>query len=303
MAVISLLTTPMIFIYKVINEINGAPYVGQTRQILKERFDQHLKPSNHCIKLRNAMNKYGRENFSIHFIMVVNTQEVACYWERFFITKLDSIKNGYNISPGGLVFYHTEETKEKLRIANTGKVHSDETKEKCRQATLLLRGSVDYTPELRKKFSDVQKGKKQPEETKQKRSQALTGQKRSEQQRQNLINGARKKLAHRTPEATLDILTSPLSPKELGKKYGCGADTISKIRREARPPEQRQGHAFRPATTAETRKRISDSKKAGRKHRTPEAVADIMSSKLPAKELAAKYECNIDAIRRVRNGK
>lgn len=60
-------------------------------------------PSNDCIKLCNAIKKYGRENFQREIIEKVNDntllKEREIYWIRYYNATNDKI--GYNITPGG----------------------------------------------------------------------------------------------------------------------------------------------------------------------------------------------------------
>lgn len=66
---------------------------------------------------------------------------------------------------------HTEEAKEKIRQANTGKVHSEETKQKLSEATKKQWDD----PEFRRKIVDANIGREHTEETKRKISEASTG--------------------------------------------------------------------------------------------------------------------------------
>src|ERR1700693_4599593 len=87
-------------IYKLINKINSKCYIGQTWQSLKIRWNRgHGYIGSK--KIENAIQKYGKENFYYEIITLCGTQTAADYWEVFFIQKLDSIKNGYNIAIGG----------------------------------------------------------------------------------------------------------------------------------------------------------------------------------------------------------
>jgi len=61
-------------------------------------------------------------------LAVSHTQEVADYWEKYFIGRYDSIETGYNLRDGGSRGKHSQETKEKISIANTGKIRTKETK-------------------------------------------------------------------------------------------------------------------------------------------------------------------------------
>jgi group I intron endonuclease len=142
-------------IYIIRNKINEKIYIGQAVQYrLKEgklikhgalgRFQQHIqnsiKGNNKCCAIERAMRKYGNNNF---YIEIIET----CYVDELNDKEISYIKNlnskvpyGYNIDVGGkksLVSLNknrnhlvSNETREKLRIANTGKKHSVETRNK-----------------------------------------------------------------------------------------------------------------------------------------------------------------------------
>lgn len=114
-------------IYKLTNTVNNKVYIGQTWNSMPHRFGQHFTSSN-CKKLYSALRKYSKEKFAMEFITVTNTQEIADYLESQFISKFDSINNGYNIRDGGSRGKLSAETKRKISIANTGKKRTDETK-------------------------------------------------------------------------------------------------------------------------------------------------------------------------------
>jgi group I intron endonuclease len=92
----------MFLIYKITNATNGKVYIGQTTKPLQERFVKHCN-SKSCKHLRNAIDKYGKDNFTIELLTVCGMQETTDYWERYFIKRYQSNnrKIGYNIRGGG----------------------------------------------------------------------------------------------------------------------------------------------------------------------------------------------------------
>ena len=90
----------MIGIYKIINNINGKIYVGQSIDI-KERWKQHLykayneKELGYNSAIHQAFRKYGYENFSFEIIEECEIEELdnkECYW----IRELNTLTpNGY----------------------------------------------------------------------------------------------------------------------------------------------------------------------------------------------------------------
>jgi group I intron endonuclease len=117
-------------IYIVKNSINKKVYVGQTWRSIVRRFQTHLQNStaNHCKKLRRAINKYGKQNFRIELLTICHTQEMADYWENFFMYKFDSLKNGYNIlefSNNRKGTKHSLKTKNKMSRDRKGEGNSN----------------------------------------------------------------------------------------------------------------------------------------------------------------------------------
>jgi group I intron endonuclease len=94
----------MITIYLIINKINHKMYVGQTSQTVLRRWNKHCQPSNRCPYLRNAIQKYGENNFIILSISPnVTSREDANHLELYYMDFFDTIKSGYNLSRRGYV--------------------------------------------------------------------------------------------------------------------------------------------------------------------------------------------------------
>ena len=110
---------------------SGKSYIGQSKDIIK-REKQHQKTYK-CPAFRNAINKYGWDNF-IHEILEDNlTIDEANIFEELYINEYNTLSpNGYNLHTGGLNYKASEETKEKIRQSRLGTTLSEETKEKLR---------------------------------------------------------------------------------------------------------------------------------------------------------------------------
>lgn len=118
----------MYSIYLIKNLANSKLYVGQTSMPLHKRFNKHKSDKNgYCVKLFNAMNKYGREKFSTELLAVCGDQTTANYLETSFIEEFDTIKTGYNIRQGGSSGKASLESRRKMSLAHLGKHHSKET--------------------------------------------------------------------------------------------------------------------------------------------------------------------------------
>ena len=86
-------------IYKITNQLNGKPYVGQTKQPIERRFLQHFYSKS---PLGQAMRKCGIENFTIEIIERCYSQSQLNEREIFWIRVLKSKQPyGYNVREGG----------------------------------------------------------------------------------------------------------------------------------------------------------------------------------------------------------
>jgi len=128
------------YIYKIVCKISGKPYIGQTTGSLKTRLRCHFydskKEGTHT-KIGAAFRKYGRENFEIFPVCWANSKKDLDDREAICIKLFDSIKNGYNIRPGGNGSKQSEESKKKMSMSRKGKKKPEGFGEKISNA---LRG-------------------------------------------------------------------------------------------------------------------------------------------------------------------
>lgn len=93
------------YIYFIINKINNKRYVGQTTNYSRRRSEHFLKLKENRhpnIKLQNAWNKYGENNFVTEKITYENlTKEELDEAEKYYIQYYNSKNNGYNMTLGG----------------------------------------------------------------------------------------------------------------------------------------------------------------------------------------------------------
>ena len=127
-----------------------------------------------------AINKYGWENFQ-HLVLFDNlTKDEACLLEQCYIALYDTMnpKYGYNNTSGGEHYTHSEQTRKKLSIANTGKHPTEETKRKISNS-LKGENHINYgkhlSEETRNKIKIANTGNKLTEEQKRKMSESLKG--------------------------------------------------------------------------------------------------------------------------------
>lgn len=116
-------------VYKIINKVNGKIYIGQTWRNINKRW-KNGNGYKESLKLQNAINKYGKDNFKYEIIALCDSQKSADFCEKFFIIYFNSIKSGYNIREGGSRGRHSAETITKMSNAKKGKIVSQETRDK-----------------------------------------------------------------------------------------------------------------------------------------------------------------------------
>lgn len=123
-------------IYIIKNKINGKFYIGQTYKTLIERFWEHCAKNNKCYYIRNAIQKYGKDNFSIDLLDITSSIEKANDLEIFYISKYNSTNRniGYNICLGGRASNFSDETKKKISNKIKGRILSDKHKENLSKA-------------------------------------------------------------------------------------------------------------------------------------------------------------------------
>lgn len=177
----------MHYLYKITNQLNQKNYIGQTVNI-KNRWMAHKsyskKPEKTGQYVHHAMAKYGINNFILEIIAICRTQEDANEIEMILINQYNSRnkKYGYNLAIGGNRSNHSEETKQKLRLATINQIKTNghpalgtkrTPEQKANMSIIQQNIERIYTAELRQKLSDSHKGKKQSEETIVKRSNVI----------------------------------------------------------------------------------------------------------------------------------
>ena len=127
-------------IYLITNSINEKVYVGQTWGTIQHRFTSHKAPSHKgCVRLHNAFNKYGRDNFKIEILTTTDNQLTADCLETFWIKIYDSIAVGYNLREGGSQGKWSEEVKQKISASHKGIKFSEHHKQQLSKA---LKGRI-----------------------------------------------------------------------------------------------------------------------------------------------------------------
>jgi len=134
------------YIYKITNIITNKCYIGETKQSNPEsRWKEHkntIKNGVGCPALKDAVKKYGIENFKFE-ILIICFDEDRYKYEIEYIKKYNSkVPNGYNIldgGPGG---------------GFEGKTHSEQAK---KQISEYMKQKYIDNPELKKEISERNK--------------------------------------------------------------------------------------------------------------------------------------------------
>lgn len=168
-------------VYKVTNLINGKIYIGQTIKIGK-RFLEYYGSGKY---IKRAIKKHGITNFIKEIIWFCKTKEELNEQEIFWIKLYNSTdrKIGYNIREGGIGGINnghvcSDEAKQKISKANTGKRRTDEQKEKIKKALKESEANkkrlenLSMSEETKEKLRIVNTGRKRSEETKQRQSES-----------------------------------------------------------------------------------------------------------------------------------
>jgi group I intron endonuclease len=220
----------MRYIYKITNKVNGKIYIGQTNDIEK-RWKDHLSAvrNNFGFFIHNSIRKRGIDNFVFEVIEECEDIETNDR-EKFWISHYDSFHNGYNLTSGGDCDFNrceetilkmsrskmghivTNETREKIGRANSGRVFSEESREKMSKSQMGHEVSHEtrekirekhlgkvVSEETRKKISESKLGKKQSEEVVKNRSKKLKGKRHTEETKKKigLANSGKKQSEER----------------------------------------------------------------------------------------------------------
>lgn len=172
------------YVYRTVNKINGKFYIGKHST---NTLDDGYLGSGKVLK--QAIEKYGVENFEKKILCFCDSSDEALKVEEFLVTDyLLSREDCYNLKKGGKggaeKGFLSEEGKRKLSERMKGNTYGKDR---------------HPSEETRKKLSEALKGnkrslgKKQSEETKAKRSAALKGHPVSEETKKKISEGHKRR--------------------------------------------------------------------------------------------------------------
>jgi group I intron endonuclease len=175
-------------IYRTTNLINGKFYVGKdTRNLNCYLGSGEL--------LKKAIKKYGKNNFVKEILEICDNLTELEEREKYWIKKLDSINQGYNLTEGGTGgdTFNNNPNKEIIRNKLKERKHTEETKKKIsknnwQKNNIGSRTGTKWSNEQRFKMEKYwnnnpspMKGKKHTEESKQLNREKHLGKKMSEE--------------------------------------------------------------------------------------------------------------------------
>jgi len=167
-------------VYLIRNKLSGKCYVGVSVNI-HSRWRQHkywAKNKEVVSKITNSIKKHGVENFEFSVIELCE-KDFFDEKERYWISKYNSVENGYNLTYGGSVRkIVSEETKEKMSKSRLGVPKSESHKNKIAE--------VNGSRESREKFSKLNLGRKLSDETRKKMSESKKGFRHTEEAKKKM---------------------------------------------------------------------------------------------------------------------
>ena len=181
------------YVYKTTNLINSKIYIGQHKS---EIFDDNYFGSGKYLK--NAINKYGEDNFTIEVIEWAEDKNslnvLEKRWIRFYRNQNYVMYNIADGGEGGDVFSGLSDTDKKKRNEKLRRnsyfstVSGEESKEMHKRAwkTRRLNGNDKFSAEYRQKLSIAHNGHKVSDDTKKKLSDANRGKKLTDEHKKKI---------------------------------------------------------------------------------------------------------------------
>ena len=205
-------------IYGIIYTENYKIYIGSAVSFNKRKYGHFSKLRSNTHEntyLQNIFNKHGFEKF-IFVILEICNKEVLISTEQKWIdifNKENKLINVCKIAGSRMGSVTSEETKEKLRISSTGRVH---------------------TEEARRKISETHKGKKKSPSHVEKMRNSLKGRKRTKEAIQKSNEGHYKKIAMhdlKTDELLKEFPSIIHAHKYLNKNKSSSISQVAKGKR------------------------------------------------------------------------
>jgi len=151
-------------LYMHINKINGMKYIGITSQKPEDRWGCNGNKYKQSY-FKNAIKKYGWDNFLHEIVFTGLSEEDAKYLEKLFIKGFKTKKpNGYNLTDGGdgtLGYSPSPDARKKMSIASKEKWEDKEFLDRMKQLRNDPNGPYQ-SQEFRDRISSLVQGENNP---------------------------------------------------------------------------------------------------------------------------------------------
>ncbi len=162
------------YLYKITNKVDNKSYIGVTiKHNYNDRWRKHincLKYKEGCPLLKNAMKKYGTDQFEFKILIICFDEDVVKY-EKEYIKRYNTLSpNGYNLLNGGQLgdgfvgYKHTPETIEKIKekskiFRENNPNHFETYREKLKKSmeTVDLSSAVKNSEKFKKAMEERRK--------------------------------------------------------------------------------------------------------------------------------------------------
>lgn len=262
-------------IYRIFNLVTEKSYVGSSIDIDRRFYGSggHLglleTASHYNQKLQNSWNLHGKDKFKLETLQIC-AEDRLTYLEAFWIARLNSLEDGYNIAILTLeddlvVRRHSKETRQKISEANSGKPKALETRRKLSIAKCGFRHSI----ESKQSISRALKGRVFTKLHRQKLVESFTPErlKRMSEIAKNPSLEARQKMGHAKGKEFSEEHRNKISQSQFGKVQS--EETKRKISESKTGKALAEAHIQAIAIantgkkhTEDTRKRMSEARKA-----------------------------------------
>jgi group I intron endonuclease len=164
----------MAYIYRIKNKITKKSYIGESKgKDVKWRWNEHKKTiekNKGCPALRDAVKKYGIENFEFSIIIICFDDERFKY-EKEYIKKYNTVvPYGYNITSGGegggfQGKKHTEQMKTDLRNKSKQKyIDNPELRKQISERNKIIMKNPEIREKIKNGLLNSEKWKKAKQE-------------------------------------------------------------------------------------------------------------------------------------------
>jgi group I intron endonuclease len=144
----------MIKVYLITNKINNKKYIGITKNSIEIRWKVHCSKNSYCTYLKNAIQKYGKENFIIEQIFEVFNKEDVVFFESYFITYFNTMEPiGYNLIKSRYNLGFSKYISDKISESN---IHNWKYNNGYREK-LMKERKERWTLERKQKYSEYMK--------------------------------------------------------------------------------------------------------------------------------------------------